>query len=930
MRACNGCRKRKIKCDSATTNIWPCSACTRLKLVCIPPSIDQDSEPAAHEQILDFSQPAPPAGSGALPPLPPPPPPPPAAPPASSSQIHTTSQPSFHAREYYPAEPARRAGDLRGYESDSQLYQAQQQQQQQQPHQYLTSPTDDGRFYQHSPVDASHGQLQHAFHYPQHPQAAPSPPPAPAQIHRNPPPPFPVSTPQPIIQVSEPPPQTPTNSSDLTTAFNELKIDETGIGKALSALKTPPPFQMHTNTHISLAPYINQESKDHIKPQTALAECEQSLPPLYNGANSSLQFPAELMPSDTEALEYFRVYFDDLHPYLPVIPRNYFYEQWRREKWDISPLLLSALFACSARALNDTAKATKWLALANKFEPEFMEAPRLTTVQALLLIMKAREAMPRPGYYYRSWQTIKTIISMAKDLELHQHYQYHAEGKLCGYDTVECLIRTRVWQTILVVEIMVGGPQGRSEFGVETDTVEIRPSWDIPNLDAYEVERSRQFSYFVHNALNIRRIVDVFHKVKKTKDWGANPQFARNNPLFEAWYNSLPPDLMVTYPPDGSPPWIPSHFLANMHSHFELAKIMLHRPQFVAASSFPAGGEWRHHFSICYSSAKAICRLQEALLSSFGVSGFLCMQRGINFSIYCILTSVMLHLVAITSPDPEFNKDSRSYFTRHMRVLESCSSSWPMTELQSQLAALRLAFSADINKPFELKPTFPYGSPVGPPSQSLPPSDAMYHSSPSYSEAQEPAQGTGNLPFSDSYPISPPVSTQTSVKPESPATGTYGLLQPYDTTRAPPPMTSMPLVDENSWNPSRIITQWDLAFSGNINSNSPPSATSSTNSTVVPDPHSLYPSSSTMANANGSPGSGAAQYSDYSQPLMPLVDPNQPTQVSMPAHQYNMLPVVMGARDWQRSVASVIDPEGAKRRWDDADSYGDEQAKRRR
>lgn len=122
---------------------------------------------------------------------------------------------------------------------------------------------------------------------------------------------------------------------------------------------------MHTNTHISLAPYINQESKDHIKPQTALAECEQSLPPLYNGANSSLQFPAELMPSDTEALEYFRVYFDDLHPYLPVIPRNYFYEQWRREKWDISPLLLSALFACSARALNDTAKATKWLALAN-------------------------------------------------------------------------------------------------------------------------------------------------------------------------------------------------------------------------------------------------------------------------------------------------------------------------------------------------------------------------------------------------------------------------------------------------------------------------------------------------------------------------------------------------------------------------------------
>src|SRR5882672_4521759 len=42
MRACNGCRKRKIKCDAATTNTWPCSACLRLKLVCVPPAIGQD------------------------------------------------------------------------------------------------------------------------------------------------------------------------------------------------------------------------------------------------------------------------------------------------------------------------------------------------------------------------------------------------------------------------------------------------------------------------------------------------------------------------------------------------------------------------------------------------------------------------------------------------------------------------------------------------------------------------------------------------------------------------------------------------------------------------------------------------------------------------------------------------------------------------
>ena len=43
MRACEGCRRRKIKCDAATTNTWPCSACIRLKLHCVPPSVNYDN-----------------------------------------------------------------------------------------------------------------------------------------------------------------------------------------------------------------------------------------------------------------------------------------------------------------------------------------------------------------------------------------------------------------------------------------------------------------------------------------------------------------------------------------------------------------------------------------------------------------------------------------------------------------------------------------------------------------------------------------------------------------------------------------------------------------------------------------------------------------------------------------------------------------------
>lgn len=60
MRACEGCRRRKIKCDAATSNQWPCAACLRLKLHCVPPAVDYDRNHAGAghfsglEGVLDF------------------------------------------------------------------------------------------------------------------------------------------------------------------------------------------------------------------------------------------------------------------------------------------------------------------------------------------------------------------------------------------------------------------------------------------------------------------------------------------------------------------------------------------------------------------------------------------------------------------------------------------------------------------------------------------------------------------------------------------------------------------------------------------------------------------------------------------------------------------------------------------------------------
>ena len=147
-------------------------------------------------------------------------------------------------------------------------------------------------------------------------------------------------------------------------------------------------------------------------------------------------------------------------------------------------------------------------------------------------------------------------------------------------------------------------------------------------------------------------IAEIYHELKETKDWGGHPRFVANNQAFDQWPDALPEDLQLTLPSDGSPPWMPSHFIGNMHSHYQLGRILLQRPQLMASKSFSADSTWKQHMTSCYTSAKVLCRLQEAILSQFGLHGLLCMQRGINFTIYAVLTCIMLHLVLVF---PAFN-----------------------------------------------------------------------------------------------------------------------------------------------------------------------------------------------------------------------------------------------------------------------------------
>jgi hypothetical protein len=411
---------------------------------------------------------------------------------------------------------------------------------------------------------------------------------------------------------------------------------------------------------------------------------KSNLPPLNYGPGLKVRIPPALMPDDDTALHYFDLYFAHAHPYVPVLDKETFYHQWHSSRETISPLILEAVFAIAGRLADEPAQGQQWMALATrKFSSRanlgrvcwrrvltgaghadsFMDVPRLSTLQALLIILKAREQAPKRGYYYRSWMTIVQCVQMGKDLGLDEHFTDHQAGKPCGSSASECALKSRIWQVIFACEIMIGSPQGktsvpmaesgadtlagRTDLQVEEETVDFQPPRPVPNGDESEYYVSRNFCVFAKTARNVGRMNATYGRLKKSKskDWGIDPEFLQLGAALNAWFGELPPDLAISYPPDGSPPWLPSAFAGNVHSYYYLSIILFNRPQLAFLQPGAVGGQWKHHMLLSYNAAKNLCRLQEAVVNTYGLQGLQCMQRGINFTIYAVLACIVLHLV---------------------------------------------------------------------------------------------------------------------------------------------------------------------------------------------------------------------------------------------------------------------------------------------
>ncbi|KAL7269884.1 hypothetical protein RUND412_007427 [Rhizina undulata] len=579
-----------------------------------------------------------------------------------------------------------------------------------------------------------------------------------------------------------------TSTAHVSGVLGQLKIDDSGVANYISAqgrrLAETPAYEPWT---------------EEIEPNPSFMPGQHDF---------AVRIRPEDMPSEEDSLEMFSIFFNHVHPYIPIVNKAAFYRQWNTSRESISPLLLETIFACAGRLTTDSSKGLKWITMATRHVDCFFDVPRLSTVQALLLLLKARESAPQRGYFFRSWMSVVSIIAMARDLGLESHYDLHKQGLTCNEKPLDCMTRTRVWQACFVYELMICAPQGRDIMQCNPDSVDLTIPLRTPDLDEHEVAIYRNFVYFVWLIKNIRRMNDVHAKLKSTPNWRNDPQFLESGPSLDNWLYELPPSLHVQVSTDLSHPGpqLDSHFTGNLQMYYHLARIMLHRPALAYGKTFSLGGEWKQHMNICTNAAKSIVRLEEVIFDQYGMLGLQCMLRGVNFTIYSLLTCAMIHLIAATCPDPEFNTDAKEYFTRTMRILENCIDSSASSEVKGQIETLREAFSLDVNRPFVLNPNFPFYPTV---SASVDPNLARAYTQAENTHSTLAASAQVNY---TAHPLSPAHSQgEAEIKRESPAAvQSLVMLAAGQGAQNTAPMVST--VDAVAWNPSRLFDNWNTAF----------------------------------------------------------------------------------------------------------------------
>ncbi|KAH7337849.1 fungal-specific transcription factor domain-containing protein [Rhizoctonia solani] len=413
---------------------------------------------------------------------------------------------------------------------------------------------------------------------------------------------------------------------------------------------------------------------------------------------------ADVLPSREQQEKLLKLYFAYVHPVLPVIHQEVFWQDWKASadpsapsSFRIPTLLLLSIYAVAARY--DTSRrppraGTMWAAGDNYLEAAKVllnrsyASSKASTCQALLLLSYREIGI---GAMAQAWLYVGMSVRMAQDLGLHRSIDKWQAAGAKTFSAAEKQTRRCIWFGCVVmdkyVSTYIGRPLAVFERDYDTrwpdqDAEEEDQDWvDIAKEDtkgSYEPVPGRVLECFAAASklsAVLSRIVEALYSIRSGP--GVSSKSVERVQLeeeLEKWLLNLPGRGKVP----------PPHVL-TLHMMYWCSVLLLHRPSIRFNKPPPTHrfaspeGSTTSDQSTSTTSTRAIglCKLAAnhitKIVSTYGEHFSL--GRGPAFLSYYVFSASIMH-VTLLMMNPE-DVQAQMGLQECMTALESMNTTWP-------------------------------------------------------------------------------------------------------------------------------------------------------------------------------------------------------------------------------------------------------------
>ncbi|KAI9021739.1 fungal-specific transcription factor domain-containing protein [Phycomyces nitens] len=356
-----------------------------------------------------------------------------------------------------------------------------------------------------------------------------------------------------------------------------------------------------------------------------------------------------------------QIYFEHIHPFLPIIHKNLF--QVPSVTTELSNILLYAVYALAARwcELNQPGsmkvKSENYYQLACQLLDDHGDAPRLATVQALLLLIKYHERVSRTGFSWRTRYFFQLLARMSKDLGLTKELPQGIQA-----NPRELEQRRRTFWAAFTYDIWMS-----LEIGSQPYYSPKQSTINYPTLLPDEVQQKAEKDMLLnfHWTTKIAKIqasVLEFLRQKYTSGHSTEEEELKKLQWEVSVLGTALSSALGNVPEQTSRLDSNDYMLCFVYMAYHCLVILLNRPY--AFSKTLGHEECCEKQEVCLLSALTITQIVERAIQTGGIGCFDYMSRGVQQVVYFLSAAVTVYrsasAISQDSQGPEIQACERS------------------------------------------------------------------------------------------------------------------------------------------------------------------------------------------------------------------------------------------------------------------------------